>query len=323
MDNTIKGALIGAIIPTAGAFAIFFLGDFSTQSKLERDTVQVLSEKLDSVEKDMSYEDALQSILKENENLKIEINTLRTQIDQKNSAEEINEIIQNATNYGDSSDYVQALAILNSVKDKTSEMEKLITDYSKKYENSIIEQANSLITGGKLDDANSLIKDALNILPDSQILKNKLQEVEKSYPQNMLEIVPAYQNGGNTYMEYVASKNGATEYFSMGGIKYTDGMTFNADYNIFNDISWAIYNLDGKYNSLEFTTCHVDGTYNGDETYLQIFYDGKLKEEIPLSPDMSPKPISLDITGVNQLKIQVPASGGDNPEYGIGNPIIK
>ena len=67
MDIQIKSALIGAIIPTVGAFAIFFLGDFSTQSKLERDTVKVLSEKFDSVEKDMTYEDALQAVFKENE----------------------------------------------------------------------------------------------------------------------------------------------------------------------------------------------------------------------------------------------------------------
>ena len=87
-------------------------------------------------------------------------------------------------------------------------------------------------------------------------------------------------------------------------------MTFNADYNVFDDVSWAIYNLEEKYTSLEFTVCHVDGTYNGDATSLQIFYDGNLSQEIPLKPDMSPKKVTIDLTGVNQLKLQVPASGG-------------
>lgn len=114
MNDTIKGALIGAIIPTVGAFAIFFLGDISTQSKLERDTVKVLSEKFDSVEKDMSYEEALQIVFKENENLKnsisdlnLQLNDLQTQINQQNSAEEINKVIQNATEYWSNSDYIQ------------------------------------------------------------------------------------------------------------------------------------------------------------------------------------------------------------------------
>ncbi len=58
----------------------FFLGDFSTQSKLERDTVKVLSEKFDSVEKDMSYEDALQAVFKENEDLKNKFSDYKSQI---------------------------------------------------------------------------------------------------------------------------------------------------------------------------------------------------------------------------------------------------
>ena len=239
------------------------------------------------------------------------------------SEEEINKIIQNATEYGNSFEYVQALSILNNIKNKAPEIEPLMNDYSKKYESSIIEQANNLKMEEKLDDASNIINDALNVLPNSQILKDKLQEIKNSYPQNMMDVVPAYQSGGNPYTEYISNKSGATDVFSMGGIKYTNGMTFNADYNIFDDISWAIYNLDGKYSSLEFTVCHVDGTFNGDDTYLQIFYDGNLKAEIPLSPDMSPKFVSIDITDVTQLKLQVPASGGDNPLYGIGNPVIK
>ena len=47
-----------------------------------------------------------------------------------------------------------------------------------------------------------------------------------------------------------------------------------------------------------------------------------LKEEIPLAPDMSPKAISLDVSGVTQLKMQIHSSGGDNPVYGVGNPVI-
>lgn len=337
MNDTIKGALIGAIIPTVGAFAIFFLGDYSTQSKLERDTVQVLSEKFDSVEKDMSYEDALQVIYKENENLKNDINNLNTQldnlnkqidekqteIDQQNSTEEINKIIESATNYWNNSDYVQALSILNSIENKSSEIETLINDYSNQYETYIIEQANALKKDEKLDEAILLLKDALIVIPNSQALKDKKQEIENSYPQNMVDIVPAYQSGGNTYTEYTSAKSGASEYFTMGGVKYTNGMTFNADINIFDDVSWAVYNLDKKYSSLEFMLGHVDGSDLGSETFLEIYYDGELKEEISVTPDMLPKSVSLDLDGVSQLKMQVRSSGNNGPLYGLGNPIIR
>lgn len=245
------------------------------------------------------------------------------QIDQKNSIDEVNKIIQDAINLGNNSDFVQALSILNSVENKTSEIEVLISDYTQKYESYISEQVNTLKSDQQLDEASELLKEALTIVPNSQVLKDKQEEIKNSYPQNMLDVASAYQSGGNKYKEYISSKSGATDSFNMGGVKYTNGMTFNADYNVFDDVSWAIYNLDGKYNNLEFIVCHVDGTYNGDETCLQIFYDGNLKEEIPLSPDMSPHQVSLDVSGVVQLKMQVPASGGDNPEYGVGNPTIK
>src|SRR5699024_7896753 len=115
------------------------------------------------------------------------------------------------------------------------------------------------------------IDDALEILPESSILTNKKETIQMSLPQNMIEVVPAYQSGGNPYTEYCSSDSGGTQNFSMGGVKYSNGMTFNADYNVFEDVSWAIYNLQGQYTSLEFTVCHVDGTDNGDDTVLQIF----------------------------------------------------
>lgn len=174
-----------------------------------------------------------------------------------------------------------------------------------------------------MDEAVSLVGEALKVLPDSTILKDKQQELLKSYPQKMLDVVPAYQSGGNPYKEYSYKNSGGTEYFSMGGIKYTDGMTFSGDNNVFDEVSWAIYNLNGEYNTLEFTVCHVDGTFNGGANTLQIFYDGELKEEIPLAPDMSPKKVSLNVSDVVQLKMQIHASGGDHPIYGVGNPMIK
>lgn len=215
------------------------------------------------------------------------------------------------------------MSILNGVKTKTPEIETLINDYTNRYETYIINQTDTLKAEDKLDEANALISDALILLPQSLVLKNKEQEIKNSYPQNMINIVPAYQSGGNEYTEYTSSKSGASKSFSMGGVKYTNGMTFNADINIFDDVSWAVYNLNNKYNNLEFILGHVDGTDLGNETFLEIYYDGELKEEISVTPDMLPKSISLDISDVAQLKLQVHSSGSDGPLYGLGNPMIK
>ena len=243
---------------------------------------------------------------------------------QLNIAEINKSIIERAKSFADSNDFFNALNILHSASNKTSEINMYINDYTTQYELSIIDQINNLSQENKLDEANIIVIDALKIIPDSQILKDKQQEIEDSFPKNMVDIVPAYESGGNGYKEYSTTKEGATDYFTMAGVKYTNGITFDADINILSDgITWAVYNLNNEYTSLEFVICHVDGTYLGNETSLQIFHDGILKEEIPLKPDMMPKSVSLDVTGVTQLKMQVHESGLDHPLYGLGNPILK
>ncbi len=85
MTDTIKGALIGAIIPTVGSLAIFFLGNFHTQEAIETQFVEILSESFEYVDKSMSFEQSIESIkeyiqeLEENCNPKNETDkTLKT-----------------------------------------------------------------------------------------------------------------------------------------------------------------------------------------------------------------------------------------------------
>lgn len=51
--------------------------------------------------------------------------------------------------------------------------------------------------------------------------------------------------------------------------------------------------------------------------------DGNLKKVIPLKPDMSLQKVSINLTGANQLKVQVSASRGDKPFILGKNPMIK
>lgn len=113
MSDTIKGSIIGAVITGGISLLIFILGNFSTQSTIEKNTVETLSGYFDSVDKDMSYEQALKTIYEENENQKNEIDNLKNQLDEKqelidhqNSEQEINEIVQSAIEYGNNSDFV-------------------------------------------------------------------------------------------------------------------------------------------------------------------------------------------------------------------------
>jgi len=91
--------------------------------------------------------------------------------------------------------------------------------------------------------------------------------------QYMTDIVPAYQSGQyeHCYKEYSAYSSGGTESFSMGGVKYTNGMIFDL-YNSYE--SWGVYNLNSKYNSINCIIGHVD------DSSLQQFQNEWRKEKI-------------------------------------------
>ena len=63
--TAIAGAIVGALVTGLFSLLIFFLGNFSTQSTIEKNTVKTLSGYFDSVDKDMSYEQALKTIYEE------------------------------------------------------------------------------------------------------------------------------------------------------------------------------------------------------------------------------------------------------------------
>ncbi|WP_288440647.1 NPCBM/NEW2 domain-containing protein [uncultured Bifidobacterium sp.] len=314
--HPIKVAIItGAIIAIIGALA----GGVVTHYFQGNQIVEELARRFDFVDENGSLNDALESLY-------AELDARADQIQQLKSDDAGQKAIASAAAKWDSEEYAEAIRILSEVTDESSQAYAVYVDYCSQFVDITLKQVDTLIANKDYEGADSLLDEAIEVVKDSDFLdelKKKKQEIEDSRPEDMLEVVPAYQSGGNTYTEYSSKKSGEIDSFNMGGVKYTSGMTFSADINIFNDVSWAIYNLDEKYQSLEFVTCHVDGTDNGNSTTLQIFYDGELKEEISLAPDMSPKVVNLDLTGVRQLKLQVPASGGNGPVYGIGNPKIK
>ena len=233
------------------------------------------------------------------------------------------EIIASADTLAANGDYIGAIAKISegvAVLGEDVDLTSKKTQYENSYVSSVISEADTLISSGETDKALELLNSADKIVPNNAYIQAKIKSLT---PYCMTDTVPAYQSGGNPYKEYSSVKSSNSEHFSMAGIKYYNGMTFNADINIFDDVSWAVYNLNKKYSTLTFTLCHVDGTDLGDNNVLQVIYDGVVKEEIEIAPDMTPKSISLDVSDVTQLKLQIGASGSNGPLYGIGNPVLE
>ena len=116
--------------------------------------------------------------------------------------------------------------------------------------------------------------------------------------------------------EYLAGKE---KYFTIGGTSYDEGYVFylwNAART-----SQVLYNLKGEYDNFSFDVGHVDNTtmYTAD---LKIYLDGELTETVHLTPSDISKRVSIDVSGVKQLKIKMTSDEALNHydiTYGVYN----
>lgn len=159
--------------------------------------------------------------------------------------------------------------------------------------------------------AKRVVENALTILPGNEGLKELKKQVEEATPTYLLDVCSPYESNG--YTKYV---NGET--ISMGGKTYTNGFTLGGDH--YSD-EYAIFNVDSQHTLLNFLIGHIDNTDMNNAT-VKIYCDGVLAQEITIKSDALPQKISVDITGVNQLKIVV-SDVNRYTQYGFANVTVK
>lgn len=124
---------------------------------------------------------------------------------------------------------------------------------------------------------------------------------------------------GNTWSVYIGDMPGKKTYlgtdlepydrwgydapttFSMDGKTYVNGFTFGW-YE-----SYAIWNLDGKYKTLEFDIGHT-ANFQYDKQAL-IYLDGTLVKTISVKGEEMVKHVSVPLNGALQLKMMAPCPG--------------
>lgn len=111
--------------------------------------------------------------------------------------------------------------------------------------------------------------------------------------QYLLDVCPPYQKSA---AELYTTEEGNS--FEMAGQSYTNGLKFP---NWGGD-KFALFNLNGQYSRLRFTVGHVDGEAMEDVTF-QIYLDGKLAGEYPVSAEGLPCEYTLDLNHALSMKI--------------------
>ncbi len=118
----------------------------------------------------------------------------------------------------------------------------------------------------------------------------------------------------NVCPPYEKSRYDTPSSFTMSGQTYTNGFTMK-------DNSYALFNLNGKYQSLEFDLGHIDGTSMSDET-VTIYLDGTVSKVIEVKAEELPKHYTIPLNGALQMKIEMPDVSGA-PAYGFADAILN
>ena len=115
--------------------------------------------------------------------------------------------------------------------------------------------------------------------------------------ENWLDVCGPYQYKG--CKEYRLTNN---EYFTMSGKKYTNGYTMY----LWNPAGTAeaLYNLDGRFNSVSFTVGHIDDTTRADAK-LNVYLDGIIAYTKDLKYDDLAQKVTIPLNGALQMKIEL------------------
>lgn len=133
---------------------------------------------------------------------------------------------------------------------------------------------------------------------------------------NMLDIIHGYDP--QCILEYSFLKNKGTEYFTMAGKDYTDGMIGYSSYYGKNYAS-VNFNLEGKYTNLSFNFGHLDGTHM-QPAKLIIKLDGYVEKEIDINAEDYPIFVELNVTNAMQLRFEINLI--DHSSYAFTNMVL-
>lgn len=307
MTDTIKGAIYGALITTVGSLLTFILGNFSTQATLEKNTVETLSEYFDSIDKDMSYKEALQTVYEESGSKDTEISKLNKEISELN--QEISELNQ------DNTDFQNQISNIPTIEFKNT---SLISDGLKVQDN----VNKSIIV---VDNSNYYSESLLNL-----VLKNKLvydsdqntifyndngKNISSETKIDLFDTDALYE--GNCYEMYLPS-DGKT--FSMGSKTYNKGFVIYDDHSFLGaGDGYALFDLQEQYSKISFDVGRTN-EYEKQDVALKIYLNDEYVEEYALNSQSPPIHLEIDLNYAKSMKLEV--TGGSRVKYGFSNVIL-
>lgn len=167
--------------------------------------------------------------------------------------------------------------------------------------------------------------EALNVNDDKVVetsdrLKN-LPDVCK-----LISNIPPYAVGGGMSRENMVYE-GKSDYitFSMGGIKYNEGIILRASTNVLNDNTraHALFDLGGQFDYVSFTMGWISKSVYLKNDTLKIHADDKLVFAEPLIATSAPKSFVVPIHKCKRLSFEINGNVTmDQPAFGVADIVV-
>jgi len=132
------------------------------------------------------------------------------------------------------------------------------------------------------------------------------------------DVLTAYENTSKTNAWGNITENTS---FKMLGDEYIKGWRFSVS-GASNFSLSVYYNLRGEYKSIKGILGSVDGTNRDYTGVINIYLDDKLYKEYPMTGNMIPMEVAIDVTSANVMQIKF-TSNNNTATYGFGNVIIE
>lgn len=242
------------------------------------------------------------------------ISTVRKEIEK-------NKALFNLKKYESTGDYAGAIKYCNEELKAFSNdidiVEKLNT-YIREYRNNVLNTAETKFGSSGYEAAIEVLNDALKILPDDEQINAAIEKYSTYAPISVAKL--EYFSGGDFGLGNNKKDNLGTTH---DNVVYPIGKAWGNAYVI------NTYKLNKQYSKLSgvwfqyYDNRTSNMPWSDYKSRLEIYGDGKLLYSGEMGPGIEPININLDISNVNELKIDYYAGEQDGPYSGIENFCVQ
>lgn len=169
-------------------------------------------------------------------------------------------------------------------------------------------QTNYKAALGEIDRLRNELTNATQISAEEETapIENISNEGLSAQTLDFIEVLQPYESNRYT----------TPNTMTMMGNTYSNGFQLDFAYS-----GYALFNLDGTYETLEFDMGHIDGSSMVSISF-NVYLDGKFEKTIEANPEMRVTHTSIPLNHALQMKIEFGSHSG-SPKYGFANAKIS